>query len=494
MSGSLWTAIYSVTFIPIAFGVNAIVARVLGPTSFGNLAYLTLTLSLLLQITNLGVSDAVIQWGTGAEALGRRQEADQFLRKSLGYHLTFQLPLMLIAAVFLTWNYPLYVKVALLVAVVIPIVFGSSALTLTIENRTASAARLVIVTNLAVQIATALTAVLLRNAASVWATRSLVTAALVPTNLILLSKARRRVACSPLLPRRLPDGFWRYARYSALAAFVATMVFSRSELYYLRWLGSGASVGLYALAYALAAQMTAPVDALLGPLIPAVAGIMSSAPEVVHRAQRRALRLGALGAGAILALVVPPLYFLLPVIFGSQFASSGRILLPLAAISCLQTAFNPVVAFVSGRRRSDILVRAYAAGLAGGAGTALITIPTLGLWGAVAANTVGQSVVFVSLGWFEVHFPGGMTPHSLWLDLRACLAGLGALALAVVVCALVAGDIPRACLSFGVGAGVYFLLIRLTDASLEATEWQLLADILPFRLGNALSLMHRKRA
>lgn len=491
-SGSLWTAIHAVTSLPLGFAANAVVARLLGPGSFGQLAYLTLTLAILTQVTNLSVNDAVIQWGAAAEARGERLEADQYLKKSLGYRLMFQLPLLVAAVLYLSWSESVVVRLILLVSVIFPTVFGSSALSITIENRTAAAARLVMATNFLMQVAGVVTAVVVRSAPSVWAARSLALSLLIPTNLLLLDRHRRRVALTVQLPKELPSGFWRYARYTVLASVLGTLVFSRSELYYLRWWGHNpASVGIYALAFAVAGQITGPVDALLGPLIPAVAGVLSSAPHAASRALRRALRFGSLASGGILALGIAPLYFLLPRVFGVHFASAQNILLPLAAVSCLQTCFNPIVAFVLGRRRGDIMLSANATGLAVGFVIAVLTIPHIGLWGAVSANVAGQVVVFAWLGIFEARAQGGDRWALAWAEIGAWLAGVGALSAGIAVGKLASNDFASAAISFAVGGAAYIVLVRAFNAALDASEWRIMADLLPDRAGPALLRLSR---
>src|ERR1044072_336135 len=101
ISGSLWAAVNATISVPLAFLANAVVARILGPAEYGQLAFLTLILGIAVLISNLGVSDAVIQWGAAAEARGDRPAADRLLKKSLGYHLMVQLPVLVLSVLVL---------------------------------------------------------------------------------------------------------------------------------------------------------------------------------------------------------------------------------------------------------------------------------------------------------------------------------------------------------------------------------------------------------
>src|SRR5437588_10920042 len=94
VAGSVWTALHSLLSVPLAFVANAVVARALGPAAYGSLAFYLLTYTVAFQVTNLGVSDGVIQWGAGAYARGDVGTVQGLLRKSLGYHVMFQFPML----------------------------------------------------------------------------------------------------------------------------------------------------------------------------------------------------------------------------------------------------------------------------------------------------------------------------------------------------------------------------------------------------------------
>jgi O-antigen/teichoic acid export membrane protein len=489
--GSIWTALHTLISVPVAFVANAVVAQVLGPASYGELAFFTLSLSVLVLVSNAGFSDGVIQWGAAAEASGRRADADRLLRKSLGFHVLIQFPLLVLAVLLLAHDEPGWVVVALLVSVAIPAFAGSSSLALTIENRTAAAARLVMVTNLALQASLVVAALVAKTAAGVWATRSVVAGALVPFNFLLLDKSRRRTARQLELPRQMPEGFWRYALGACGAAVIGTLVFSRSEIFILQAFPDPVALGLFALAFGISVQVTAPVDALLGPLIPATAGLMSSAGNTAARAVRRALRFSALAAGFILACVVPPLYCLLATIYGEEYADAAALFAVLAAVSCLRSCFNPLVAFAHARRESGALMRIYGLSLALDIAVAVPTIALFGVWGAVAGNAASQLLSFAIL----VRREAARHQQAIaWVlsPLRGWLAAVGALVISIILGELAPSPLLAALVAGVAGIAVYVLLLRALRFALDGDDWRALAGVLPPRASERLALILRR--
>jgi O-antigen/teichoic acid export membrane protein len=401
ISGSLWTGAHTLVSIPIAFAANAVVARALGVTDYGQLAFLTATLTLAMQFANLGFSPALIQWGSAAEARGQRPEAERLLRRSLGFHTLVELPILATLAIVLTRNNSWWIAASLLVAVSAACVFSGGALSVTIENRTAANAKLAIVTNLGNQSASVIVALVTGSAVAVWATRTASAAVAVGLILFLLPRSRRRTVLRPALPRGFDAGFWRFASLTWIAGIVALLVFSRSEVFLLKAFHKDAALGVFALAFGLSQQLTAPADSMLLALLPAVAGVLSAWPERAAAAFDRATRVSALACGALTVAVVPALVFLLPLIYGRAFRPAAWLLVPLALVSCFQSVNNPVTAFVNARRRAGLILRANVAALVVNVVVAIALIPAFGAWGAVAANVAGQLVAIFALALSE---------------------------------------------------------------------------------------------
>jgi O-antigen/teichoic acid export membrane protein len=484
--GSLWTMAHTLLAIPLAFAANAVVARMLGPSDYGTLAILALGMGLVVQASNLGVSDAVQQWGAAAHARSDRAEVDRLLRSSLGYHIAVQMPILVLAALLLGRSQPALVVLTLVVGVALPAMFGSAALCIAIENRSAAAARFAMVTNLLTQVAVVLAAGLTRSSVAVWAARSFAAAVTVPPLLLLLDRHRRRVALRLRLPRAMPVGFWRFALVTAATGLVGVLVTNRSEIFILQRAGTPEAVGLFALAFGIATQMRGPVDALLGPLAPSVSGIVEVHPHLASATLLRALRITGLLSSGLLVISAPAATCLVPVIYGREFAGAAWVLMPLAATALAQSLANPLLAFAKAQRSSVSLFAVTSTALGVDLVMALACIPAGGVWGAVAGCCAGQVTMIALLARMQIR-RGVLSAGGF---LSVCLPFAAAIAWAVlgVVCCVSARlpPIPAA-----VGAALIAVLGWLATVRILASA-DLLHDLtsitphVPARLGPLL--------
>jgi O-antigen/teichoic acid export membrane protein len=483
VTGSTWTALHTVVSLPVAFIANAIIARSLGVSSYGHLAFLTAALGFSVLVANFGFDVAVVQAGSRAEAGGRTTEADDLLRRSLGFHCLVELPILVVVALSLTRGDPPWEVAAVGAAVLLTCVLSGATLSVTIENRTAAAAKLAIVLNLALQTIAVAVAVGTASASAVWATRTLASGLALGATLMLLERKRRRVVLEPRLPRSLGKTFWRYSLTSWAAGVVGVLVFSRSEVFLLQAFDQTQALGLFALAFGLSQQITAPVDAMLHPLMPAVAGILSEWPERAARAFERSTRVSALLAGAVAAVVVPTLVFAVPLIYTDAFESAAWLFAPLALVSAFQSVNNPVAAFVYARQRGGLMLKASTVALVVNVGAALALIPPFGAWGAVVANVSAQLVVLVWLAATEplavrLGLPGmlrlyrsfllGAAVGGAALGAGAALSGVSTVLATVTACA--------------VGAGLFVFLVRLSRTGLTIEDRDALVNAVAARL------------
>jgi O-antigen/teichoic acid export membrane protein len=369
----------------------------LGVADYGRLALLTLLVSLATTLTNAGVSEAVMQWGAAAFARGDDAQVNMLLRRSLGYHLLVQLPLMVITVVVLARGQSWLVLVSLVLSVMLPAALGSASLSNSIENRAAGAAQVAMVTNLVVQLAISVTAFVYHDSVEVWTARSLAGSLLLPLNFMIMNRSRRRVGVTMLPPTSLPRGFWRFALVTLAGSLAGMLVFSRSELLILGHFGTTETVGLFALAFGLSQQISAPIDALMGPLKPAVAGIAEAHPTAARQTLLRISRVSSLVAAGVSVFLVPIVVVAMPLLYGSDYEESASPFAVLALVSCLQSAASPLGSFTTARRRPSLLLRLNLQALVVDILVALALIPVFGLWGAVAANVAGQLAVVVPL-------------------------------------------------------------------------------------------------
>jgi len=390
-NGSLWTLLQTVLGIPIAFTANAVVARALGPAEYGDLAVISMLMSIAVLVTNLGVSQGVQQWGAAAHARGDASTVDDVLRASLGFHLLVQLPMLVAVALFVGRGQPVWLQFALLFWAVLPPALGSSSLCISIENRTASSAKLGLLVNLLTQAVVAVSAVLTHAPTAVWVSRSLVPVVCQPINRLLLTSHRRRVCLQARAPRRMPAGFWRFCLMTCAASLLGLLVTSRSEILVLEWLGDSQMVGAFALAFGIAAQLRGPIEALLAPMLPGVAGIVEAHPQLAERALHRAMGISAmLTAGILLGL--PFLVAVTPLIYGSEFRASAALLPALAIATLAQALVNPLKAFAQAQRSGGRILASNVMSLTVDIAVACALVPWLGVVGAVVAAITAQVV------------------------------------------------------------------------------------------------------
>lgn len=488
----MWTALHTIVSVPVAFLANAVVARSLGVSEYGYLAYLTMAFALATQVANGGFSASLVQWGAAAEASGDRRMADGLLRRSLGFHLVIELPILVLAVFMLVGGENVLLVGALVLSSVLTCLFGGSTLALTIESRSAAAAKLAIVSNLGVQLTVVVVALTAPDPVAVLAARLLAAAAFVPAHLILLGPERRRTVLRLRLPRGLPRGFWAFAGQSFLAGLLGALVFSRSEIFLLSWLSTAEAAGLFALAFGLSYQLTAPVDAMLNPLLPAVAGVVSAHPHLANRALLRATRFAALLASVITGVLLPMVYVAMPLIYGTEFTSAAAVLLPLALVSCLQSLCQPVTAFIYARQQGRLLLRSHAVALGVNVAVALALIPAYGVWGAVVANIAGQTASLVALVGHELRtqrlgLRAFLAATRLWW--LSCLTGTGTIGVVWWISSQGGPVWPGLLVAPVVGGGLLLGAARLTKSGILASDRGPLLDALPRRVRGAASFM-----
>lgn len=479
MSGSVWTVIHTVVSVPLAFIANILVARALGPSSYGDLTVLVMALGLIGIATNAGISNGVIQWGAAADAAGFPRRTDGLLEKSLGWRLCVQLPLMALSVLFLSWGKGWLIQTALLVSVLFPALFGGAALTISVENRTAVAAKLTMTTNVLVLATVVWVASTSHDALSVWAARLTILGLLAPLDFLIIGKHRRGVSVRPRLPLRMPAGFWRFGLFEAASGLLSLLALSRSEVFVLQLLGTSSSVGLFAIAYGLAGHITAPVDALLGPLIPATAGLIATAPHRAKEALLRATRFTALLCGGVTAVVLPVLVVAIPRLYGSSFAGAALVVVPLGISSCFVSVLNPVRVMLRARRLAGNMFKATVLALLVDIAIALSTVPFVGIWGAVLAKVGATVVINVAFVRMEVR-ASGMTVRELVGASRAWTLSLFPLGIALIGAVLLVHEVgARIGIALFLGGFAYVVAVRLSRSGLSDADRLAVEAVLP---------------
>jgi O-antigen/teichoic acid export membrane protein len=420
--GATWTVLHTLVSLPVAFVVNLIVARILGVSDYGRLAFLTSLMEVASGIISLGFGSALIQFGSRFHASGHHDELRHLLSAAQGFRLLVAAPLLTAVIVLVVDVPPPMLALAVVFGILVPTALDGAAACVWIENKSAAGAKIALVTSLTSSAAVVVAAVLARTPDAVWATRLVVTGAAVALSLVPISPAYRRAVLRPRLPRGLPAGFWRFAIPAAAAGVVGGLVMSRSEIFFMTWLATPAAVGAFALAYGLAGHLFAPAQAFVGPLIPAISGLRAVDSDALGPAFRRTLRAGSTVVGLLVAAAVSPLALLVTTLYGIEYASAAPVVVVLGISAGLVIVFSPVTAFVTSRLSAGELLRANLVALVVDALLAVTLIPVAGIWGAVVANVGAATIRFSLLVRTEIALLG-MRWVEVWTQVRPAVLG-----------------------------------------------------------------------
>lgn len=482
ISGTAWTAIHVIVSVPIAFLVNVLVARTLGVVDYGQLAILTMVVALATTAGSLGVGAALMQFVTRAAETGRRREVSGLVSGAQGYNIFLAAPVVaLVVAIVVDVPWP-YLLLALVFGIFGPALLQVGPILLATEHRSDRAAQLAMASNVLIQLVVVATVLLHPTAASVWAARVAATGALMVLPFLALSPSLRRAALRPARPWSLPRAFWVFAVPTGVATLLSQLVTDRVQVFFLEWLGDPVGVGLFALAFGLAAQVLAPVQAAVGPLLPAFAALRERGPDRARDGLLRVTHVAAVVAGAVLSLGIPVLAGLIPWIYGSGYAPSSDYFVLMACAAGLVVVGSGAYASLMARLRGATYLYVNVAALAVMAGVAVTAIPSFGAWGAVASMVGGSSaraLLMVALEARHHGIPAGelaasfapiitatVTTLSVWFVLAERVPGPGWVTAAI-------GGV--------VSFGLFAVLLGLTRTGLAPGDRDALLAVVPAR-------------
>jgi O-antigen/teichoic acid export membrane protein len=398
MRGVSWTLIHTAVSLPVAFVANLVVARLLGVEDYGRLAFLMTFMMVAGGIVTLGVGIGLLQFASRAHAGGRADDVRALLSKTQGFRLLFVAPLLSAGVLLVADGIPLGQRItAVVLGVWLPAAFDGALFCVQIEGKSDLGAKIAMVVNLCTQVVVVAAAWMTRSPDAVWLARLAVLGLTLLLYLAAADKGYRAAVLRPALPRGFPPGFWRFALPSGLAAVIGTLALSRTEVFFLTWLSTPASVGVFALAFGLANHLFAPAEAVVGPLVPAVSGLHEVDRGSLIAAFGRVLRASSAGIALMCAVGLPTLALLVPVLYGSEYDDTGPLLLGLGAAGAILSSGGAVSVFTVGRLSGNRLMLVNTAALVVDVALALALIPSIGAWGAVIAISSATVVRFVLL-------------------------------------------------------------------------------------------------
>lgn len=395
--GAAWTLIHTLVSLPLAFIVNIVIARILGVVDYGRLAYLTAVLGFASNVISLGVGTGVVQFGAKAHAAGRIDEVRHLLGASLGFRLLVTVPILTFVIIRIADVEPWLVAVAVAFGVFIPALFGGAPACFGIENKTAQGAQNAMVVNLLTQTVVVATILAIPSADAVWAARLGMSGVAVVMALPYVSRFYRRALMTPRLPVGFPDGFWKFALPAGLAALVGGFLADRGEVMVLTWMSATHAAGIFALAFGLINHLFGPAQALLGPLVPAVAGLREIDEDAVGQALGRTLRASSTIVALLVGAAIPAFAYLAVPIYGSDYQDVPAVMIALGIGGGLAVVAGPVQAFVQARLSGVRLLWVNLVAVVVDVLLLVVLVPPLGVWGATIANVGAIATRFVIL-------------------------------------------------------------------------------------------------
>jgi len=429
--GSLWTLVSAVVGIPLAFAVNLVVARTLGPAGLGTLATYAAVVGVATTVLNMGISQSTVQWIAETRVEDYGPERLHLIRNCVGYHALVQGPAVAAVVFFLLRSSSPWVWTVAVFAILATCVLGTSSVILTATARNAVAAKLALVTGIALQAATVGVALETRSASETYAAQLIAGALGAALCFLVVRHDERNAFFHPLVLRRLPAGFLSYGLSACGAALVGTLVFGRSEIFVLQWHGLKVAAGEFALATGLAGQITVPMDSVMGPLLPTATRLLAAVPSRATETATRSIRVSSVLASLTMATAIPLVYIAIPLLFGHQFRQARSPFLLLGIVSCLQSVTVPLSMLVFATRNASSVLRINLICLLVDAALAIGLVPILGLWGAVLANAGAQLLslgLLTAVGVKMVHIDA----MSIGRAGRPLILGLGAAGLSVI--------------------------------------------------------------
>lgn len=482
LRGVQWTLLHTLISIGLGFGINILLARVLGVTDFGRLAYLTTVIMIAGLVVELGLGMGVVQFGTKSHAVGDRPAVASLLSKAQGYQLLVIAPVVSLVVLAVVRADPFLIALAVVIGIWAKGGLGGAVIALTVENKTHRTAQNAMLVNLLTQVGVVITVLTIGKADAVWAARIVIGTLGVALALPYIHRSYRRALLRPAIPMGWPPGFWRYAIPAGLASILGNLVISRSEVLFLTWFDMSLAAGLYAAAFGMAGHIFSPAQALVGPLIPAISGLREVDPGALASALRRTLRASSTIVGLITAGGLAPVALLVPWIYGADYGPAAPAFVVLGLGAAIGTVGGPLFAFTQARLAGRSMLGINLAALFVNLGLIVALLPSFGLWGAVAANLSGILVRNGLLLVGELRDTGASWPKTLH-DTAPLLVSAASCMAAQSVGAVLPWPIPLAAATSGLaGVSLFVFGLRVSRSGLTQADLTVVAAAVPTRL------------
>ncbi len=365
---------------------SLVLARLLAPDQFGLFAAALIPLDLLLNVTELGLTQALVQ---RREARGREYDAAWTLglARALGVAAVVVVAAPSLAGLFAEPR----AAVVLQVLALRPLLGACASIRVAELERRLNFRALALI-QIPAALAAALVSILLAAALGVWAlvAGSLAGAAVgVAMSYVLAPHRPRlvfdRVATQPLL---------RFGRWVLLSGLVGVLGEAALRAVISRRLGTS-ELGVYFLAATLAIL---PND-VLGSLVSAVAFPLHARVRADDRRATEAFRISLVALAAVLVPAYAVLIALAPAlvrhVLGAQWSGTAPILRLLALAAVLGTLFDATAPLLEGRGKPHKVTALFAALSATVVALGWVLVGRIGLIGAALTWAAGELAVFL---------------------------------------------------------------------------------------------------
>jgi O-antigen/teichoic acid export membrane protein len=469
---TLWYGLITLLGLASGLAMSVVLARGLGPALMGDFSFLTWASRALDAVAGLGFGLALVRYS--ADALARDEPA--VARGVIGLLLRWQIVSVALVALgaivaaealappSLRW--PMIATAVGLVPMTIESLFmratyGAQRYDLTARVSAIKTVLLLAISILAVAMGAGLTTIILGQA--------------VGTMLSCALQARGALSLyphpgQPVAPA-LRDELGRYVISLSIVRVLETLVWDRSEIFFLKLWVLPQEIAFYSLAAGLASRAMIVPAIFVGPLLPALASLQGAGNDgEFTRLYRAALRSVALAGAPIAAVSMGLAPALVSVLYGEAYAPVATLYRVLIAVGLLGVARDVAWAALRAAGDRHSMLTATAVTAAVDLGLAALLVRSWGTAGAVTANTVAQVTVsvwaFVALG----RLKGARLPLGE-------LSRIGAAAALALLAAATAGGHAHGVLALILGAaaglGIYLIACVLLGA-LNAHDWTIL--------------------
>ncbi|HXF30983.1 MAG TPA: polysaccharide biosynthesis C-terminal domain-containing protein [Solirubrobacterales bacterium] len=187
-----------------------------------------------------------------------------------------------------------------------------------------------------------------------------------------------------------------YARWALLSVLLATIVFKRSEFFFLNHYATDHDIAIYSISFAAVYAITTLTESLVQTLLPAFATLFGGGHrERIEFGFDRAQRLVMMTALPLTAATVALGPEALALVYGRQFSETGQIVQILAIGIPLLALMNLAHAFMIGLGRVKTVLAVDGTAAVVNLSLAFLLIPAHHTVGAALANLIGQCLVAV---------------------------------------------------------------------------------------------------